>query len=131
MPLLPHKSNPDGHPGSHQQPLRGRKPQIHVPESLRLKRPQLLTNLKSELRDTRTTSELRVQRAQLRLGPPDGRPSAPVFGLVLPCDADRVDHELLFLKGSDPLLAVRINYLTDAEFRGQFDPNPQHQVVVV
>ena len=41
------------------------------------------------------------------------------------------DHELLFLKGSDPLLAVRINYLTDAEFRGQFDANPQHQVVAV
>ena len=41
---------------------------------------------------------------------------------------DRND-ELLFLKGSDPLLARRVNYLTDVEFRSQFDPNPQHQVV--
>ena len=41
---------------------------------------------------------------------------------------DRND-ELLFLKGSEPLLARRLNYLTDLEFRGQFDPNPQHQAV--
>jgi type IV secretory pathway TraG/TraD family ATPase VirD4 len=41
---------------------------------------------------------------------------------------DRKD-ELLFLKGSDPLLARRLNYLTDVEFRVQFDANPQHQVV--
>jgi type IV secretion system protein VirD4 len=41
---------------------------------------------------------------------------------------DRND-ELLFLKGTEPLLARRLNYLTDLEFRGQFDPNPQHQAV--
>ena len=39
------------------------------------------------------------------------------------------NHELLFLKGVDPILAKRVNYLTDAEFRGQYDRNPQHQVI--
>ena len=51
--------------------------------------------------------------------------------LLTPDEVRRMDRndELLFLKGSDPLLSRRVNYLTDLEFRGQFDPNPQHQVV--
>jgi type IV secretion system protein VirD4 len=51
--------------------------------------------------------------------------------LLTPDEVRRMDRndELLFLKGADPLLARRLNYLTDVEFRGQFDPNPQHQVV--
>ena len=51
--------------------------------------------------------------------------------LLTPDEVRRMNRndELLFLKGSDPLLARRLNYLTDVEFRGQFDPNPQHRVV--
>jgi type IV secretion system protein VirD4 len=51
--------------------------------------------------------------------------------LLTPDEVRRLDrnHELLFLKGSEPLLARRINYLTDLEFSGQFDANPQHQMV--
>lgn len=51
--------------------------------------------------------------------------------LLLPDEVRRMDRrdELLFLKGSDPIVARRLNYLTDEEFRGQFDPNPQHRPV--
>jgi type IV secretory pathway TraG/TraD family ATPase VirD4 len=39
--------------------------------------------------------------------------------------------QLLFVKGSDPLLVDKINYMTDPEVRGRgnkpmFDPNPMY-----
>ena len=37
--------------------------------------------------------------------------------------------QVVFVKGADPILARRIDYLRDPEFMGQFDPNPQYDPV--
>jgi type IV secretory pathway TraG/TraD family ATPase VirD4 len=39
-----------------------------------------------------------------------------------------LDAELLFVKGTNPLLVQRLNYLSDAEFTGTYDENPMHAV---
>ena len=46
--------------------------------------------------------------------------------LLLPDEVRRLhrDRELLFVKGSAPLLVERLNYLRDREFLGRADPNP-------
>jgi type IV secretion system protein VirD4 len=51
--------------------------------------------------------------------------------LLTPDEIRRLDreHQVLFLKGSDPILARRLNYLRDPEFSGEFDPNPQYDPV--
>jgi type IV secretion system protein VirD4 len=51
--------------------------------------------------------------------------------LLTPDEVRRLDRglQLLFLKGSDPILARRLDYRDDPEFRGQFDPNPQYDAV--
>jgi len=51
--------------------------------------------------------------------------------LLMPDEVRRLDRDLqlVFVKGSDPILARRINYLSDPEFRGQFDANPQYERV--
>jgi type IV secretory pathway TraG/TraD family ATPase VirD4 len=36
------------------------------------------------------------------------------------------EKQLLFIRGGDPLMTVRLNYLEDAEYVGQADPNPLH-----
>jgi type IV secretion system protein VirD4 len=41
------------------------------------------------------------------------------------------DRALLFLRGADPLCVDRVNYLTDAAFKGQFDTNPLHRRLAV
>ena len=41
------------------------------------------------------------------------------------------DRALLFIRGADPLCVQRVNYLTDATFRGQFDVNPLHSRLAV
>jgi type IV secretion system protein VirD4 len=48
--------------------------------------------------------------------------------LLTPDEVRRLDRDLqlVFLKGCDPIVAKRINYLSDPAFRGQFDPNPQY-----
>lgn len=51
--------------------------------------------------------------------------------LLTPDEVRRLDRDLqlLFVKGGDPILARRIDYRRDPEFRGQFDPNPQYDLV--
>lgn len=51
--------------------------------------------------------------------------------LLMPDEVRRLDRDLqlVFVKGCDPILARRINYLRDMTFRGQFDPNPQYDQV--
>ena len=46
--------------------------------------------------------------------------------LLLPDEVRRLrrDRQLLFVKGSAPLLVERVNYLADREFVGRADPNP-------
>jgi type IV secretory pathway TraG/TraD family ATPase VirD4 len=46
--------------------------------------------------------------------------------LLLPDEVRRLrrDRQLLFVKGSAPLLVERVNYLADREFAGRADPNP-------
>lgn len=53
--------------------------------------------------------------------------------LLTPDEVRRLgrDLELVFLKGHDPIVAKRLNYLSDPLFRGQFDPNPQYDEVRV
>jgi type IV secretory pathway TraG/TraD family ATPase VirD4 len=34
--------------------------------------------------------------------------------------------QLLFVQGSDPILAKRLMYYKDEAYRGQYEPNPQH-----
>jgi type IV secretion system protein VirD4 len=48
--------------------------------------------------------------------------------LLTPDEVRRLDRDLqlVFVKGCDPIVARRLNYLTDPIFRGQFDPNPQY-----
>jgi type IV secretion system protein VirD4 len=52
--------------------------------------------------------------------------------LLLPDEVRRLpaEWELLFVKGSDPLLVRRLNYLTDPEFAGRAAPNPLYAPVV-
>jgi type IV secretion system protein VirD4 len=37
--------------------------------------------------------------------------------------------QLLFVQGSDPILARRLMYYKDEAYRGQYEPNPQHREV--
>jgi type IV secretion system protein VirD4 len=37
--------------------------------------------------------------------------------------------QLLFVQGSDPILASRLIYYKDEAYRDQYDPNPQHRQV--
>ena len=48
--------------------------------------------------------------------------------LLLADEVRRMNAEtqLLFVRGRDPLLTPRLNYLKDEEFAGQADPNPLH-----
>jgi type IV secretion system protein VirD4 len=50
--------------------------------------------------------------------------------LLLPDEVRRLDpsRQLLFIKGSDPLLTNRINYLQDREFRSLYQENPMYQL---
>jgi type IV secretion system protein VirD4 len=50
--------------------------------------------------------------------------------LLLPDEVRKMDPNaaLLFIKGTDPLLVRRLNYLTDNEFVGTYDQNPMHAV---
>ena len=49
--------------------------------------------------------------------------------LLLADEVRRMNAEtqLLFIRGGDPLLTRRLNYLKDGEFGGQADPNPLHR----
>jgi type IV secretion system protein VirD4 len=51
--------------------------------------------------------------------------------LLMPDEVRRLgrDLQVVFVKGSDPVLARRLDYLTDPLFRGQFDSNPQYEEV--
>jgi len=51
--------------------------------------------------------------------------------LLFPDEVRRLpaDAQLLFVKGSAPLLVQRLNYLRDAEFAGRADPNPLYDAV--
>lgn len=51
--------------------------------------------------------------------------------LLMPDEVRRLDRDLqlVFVKGCDPIMARRINYLRDPEFQGQFDANPQYDPV--
>ncbi|MGH7576779.1 MAG: type IV secretory system conjugative DNA transfer family protein [Longimicrobiales bacterium] len=51
--------------------------------------------------------------------------------LLTPDEVRRLDRDLqlVFVRGCDPLLARRVNYLDDPAFRGQFDANPQYERV--
>ena len=51
--------------------------------------------------------------------------------LLNPDEIRRLDRDLqlVFMKGADPIIARRIDYLRDPEFMGQFDPNPQYDPV--
>ena len=51
--------------------------------------------------------------------------------LLLPDEVRRLprEEELLFVKGSAPLLARRLSYLRDREFAGRADPNPLYDPV--
>src|SRR5258708_35559593 len=51
--------------------------------------------------------------------------------LLLPDEVRRLpaEWELLFVKGSDPLLVRRLNYLTDPDFAGRAAPNPLYAPV--
>ena len=51
--------------------------------------------------------------------------------LLLPDEVRRLprDRQLLFVKGSVPMLAERVNYLRDREFTGRADPNPLYAPV--
>jgi type IV secretion system protein VirD4 len=50
--------------------------------------------------------------------------------LLLPDEVRKMDSdaELLFVKGTNPLLVQRLNYLSDPEFAGGYDENPMHAV---
>ncbi len=52
--------------------------------------------------------------------------------LLLPDEVRRLpsDRQLLFVKGCAPILARRLNYLTDAEFARSADPNPLYAAAV-
>jgi type IV secretion system protein VirD4 len=52
--------------------------------------------------------------------------------LLLPDEVRKMDSdaELLFVKGTDPLLVQRLNYLSDVEFTGTYDENPMHAPVL-
>lgn len=47
---------------------------------------------------------------------------------ILTADPDE-ELQLLFVQGSDPILAKRLMYYKDEAYRGQHDPNPQHREV--
>lgn len=51
--------------------------------------------------------------------------------LLMPDEVRRLDRglQLVFVKGCEPILARRLDYLTDPAFRGQFDPTPQYELV--
>jgi type IV secretion system protein VirD4 len=51
--------------------------------------------------------------------------------LLTPDEVRRLDRhlQLVFVKGLDPILARRLNYLREPDFRGQFDPNPHYERV--
>lgn len=51
--------------------------------------------------------------------------------LLTPDEVRRLDRgmQLLFVKGGDPILARRLDYRTDPEFRGRFDRNPLYDAV--
>lgn len=51
--------------------------------------------------------------------------------LMMPDEVRRLDRtlQLLFVRGCDPLLTKRLDYLRDPAFRGQFDRNPQYEEV--
>ncbi|MQA92724.1 MAG: TraM recognition domain-containing protein [Gemmatimonas sp.] len=51
--------------------------------------------------------------------------------LLTPDEVRRLDRDLqvVFLKGHNPIVTRRLNFLTDPLFRGQFDPNPQYDAV--
>jgi type IV secretion system protein VirD4 len=51
--------------------------------------------------------------------------------LLFPDEVRRLpaDAQLLFVKGSAPLLVQRLNYLRDREFLGRADPNPLYEPV--
>ena len=53
--------------------------------------------------------------------------------LLLPDEVRRLrrERELLFVKGSAPLLVERVNYLTDREFAGRSDPNPLYSALAL
>lgn len=48
--------------------------------------------------------------------------------LLLPDEVRRMspNEELLFVRGTEPVLARRLDYLRDPEYGGQADPNPMH-----
>jgi type IV secretion system protein VirD4 len=48
--------------------------------------------------------------------------------LLMPDEVRRLrsDQQLLFVRGSEPVLARRLDYLRDTEYTGQADPNPMH-----
>ena len=52
--------------------------------------------------------------------------------LLLPDEVRRLpgDRQLVFVKGCAPVLARRLNYLTDSEFAGQADANPLYMSAV-
>ncbi len=52
--------------------------------------------------------------------------------LLLPDEVRRLprDQQLLFVKGSAPILAERVSYLSDREFAGKADPNPLYVPVL-
>ena len=58
-------------------------------------------------------------------------PSEKGRRLLFPDEVRRLASEtqLLFVKGSAPLLVERLNYLRDAEFAGRADPNPLYEAV--
>ncbi|MBA2571481.1 MAG: type IV secretory system conjugative DNA transfer family protein [Gemmatimonadetes bacterium] len=51
--------------------------------------------------------------------------------LLTPDEVQRLhpEMELVFVKGSNPLLVRRLNYLEDPEFRDAYDENPTHAAV--
>jgi type IV secretion system protein VirD4 len=53
--------------------------------------------------------------------------------LLTPDEVRRLDRgmQLLFVKGGDAILSRRLDYRTDPEFRGRFDPNPLYDAVPV
>lgn len=52
--------------------------------------------------------------------------------LLLPDEVRRLpaEWELVFVKGSEPLLVRRLNYLTDSPFAARADPNPLYAPVI-
>jgi type IV secretion system protein VirD4 len=85
----------------------------------------------SILSDNRSTGVSRGRSPQRQLGAAVTR-SETGRRLLLPDEVRRLSRErqLLFVKGSAPILAERVTYLGDREFAGKADPNPLYAPVV-